>query len=48
MERYNRYLESAKGMPSVQFLGRLGDYKYYDMDDAVARALKMIAQGGIQ
>ena len=30
---YNRYLEAAKQKYSnMVFLGRLGDYKYYDMD----------------
>lgn len=37
---YNRYLEAAKQKyPNMLFLGRLGDYKYYDMDEAVARAM---------
>jgi len=40
-ELYNRYLALAKKMPHVHFLGRLGDYKYYDMDEAVARALEV-------
>lgn len=38
---YNKYLELAHGMPNVHFLGRLGDYKYYDMDKAVARAIEL-------
>ena len=37
---YNRYLALAKEMPNVCFLGRLGDYRYYDIDDAVAKALQ--------
>ena len=37
---YQRYLEAAKKRyPNMHFLGRLGDYKYYDMDKAVARAI---------
>jgi UDP-galactopyranose mutase len=28
-------------MNKVLFAGRLADYKYYNMDQAVARALKM-------
>jgi len=39
MKRYNRYLEMAKKLSNVYFLGRLGDFKYYDIDEAVARAL---------
>ena len=38
---YNRYLERTQSMPHVYFLGRLGDYKYYDMDKAIARALEL-------
>jgi UDP-galactopyranose mutase len=45
-ELYQRYLALAEEMPHVRFLGRLGDYQYYDMDDAVARALKLAAQEG--
>ncbi|MBR5623185.1 MAG: UDP-galactopyranose mutase [Opitutales bacterium] len=41
-ELYNRYRDEAqKKFPNVHFLGRLGDYKYYDMDKAVARALAL-------
>ena len=37
---YARYADEARrAFPQVRFLGRLGDYKYYDMDDAVVRAL---------
>lgn len=38
---YERYLEETKNYEKVTFLGRLGDYKYYDMDQAVARALEL-------
>ena len=38
---YVQYLQKAKELRGkVVFLGRLGDYKYYDMDKAVARALE--------
>lgn len=40
-ELYAKYLEEAKQYPNVYFLGRLGDYKYYNMDQAVARALEL-------
>ncbi len=36
---YEQYLELARERPEVIFGGRLGEYKYYDMDDAVAAAL---------
>lgn len=38
---YNKYLELTKNMPNMHFLGRLGDYKYYDMDKAIERALTL-------
>jgi UDP-galactopyranose mutase len=38
---YEQYLNQAKGLKNVYFLGRLGDYKYYDMDKAIARALEL-------
>lgn len=41
-ELYNKYLsEAAKLDGSVLFAGRLADYKYYNMDQAAARALKL-------
>ena len=36
---YQSYLKEAKELKNVHFLGRLGDYKYYDMDKTVHRAL---------
>ncbi|MDR2338180.1 MAG: UDP-galactopyranose mutase [Deltaproteobacteria bacterium] len=38
---YTKYLELAKDLPNVYFFGRLGDYKYYNMDQAIARALAL-------
>lgn len=38
-ELYRRYLELAKERPEVIFGGRLGEYRYYDMDDVIAAAL---------
>lgn len=38
---YNKYKEEAKTLENVYFLGRLGDYKYYDMDKAILRALEL-------
>ena len=40
-ELYNRYLVKSKNLNNVYFLGRLGDYKYYDMDKAVLRAIEL-------
>lgn len=38
-ELYNKYMDLAKKYPNVHFIGRLGDYKYYNIDLAVERAL---------
>ena len=37
---HRKYLELAKEYPTVIFGGRLGEYRYYDMDDVVAAALE--------
>jgi UDP-galactopyranose mutase len=42
-ELYQRYRELASSRPDVLFCGRLGEYRYYDMDQAIARA-QMLAQ----
>lgn len=36
----NKYLEETKKVRNVIFGGRLGDYKYYDMDTTILGALK--------
>ena len=36
---YNKYRTLAKGIPNVHFTGRLGTYKYYNMDQLVAQSL---------
>jgi len=38
-----RYKALAKKSPNIIFCGRLGEYKYYDMDDTVELALKLSA-----
>lgn len=38
---YARYCEMAGRDDKVVFMGRLGDYRYYDMDKAVGRALQL-------
>ena len=42
-ELYERYRQLANSRPDVLFCGRLGEYRYYDMDQAIARA-QMLAQ----
>jgi UDP-galactopyranose mutase len=44
---YGKYAVAAKQMfPSFVFAGRLGDYQYYNMDQACARGLKLAADHG--
>jgi UDP-galactopyranose mutase len=38
---YNQYKALAEATPSVHFVGRLATYKYYNMDQVVAQALKL-------
>jgi len=38
---YRKYQELAEATPGVHFLGRLGTYKYYNMDQVVAQALTL-------
>ncbi|WP_300449007.1 UDP-galactopyranose mutase, partial [uncultured Helicobacter sp.] len=38
---YEAYMQRAKALKNVYFIGRLGEYKYYDMDKVVARALEL-------
>ena len=40
-EKYNRYLEHSKKWINLILVGRLAEYKYYDMDDMVERALEV-------
>jgi UDP-galactopyranose mutase len=39
---YSRYLDLAKRDPQVIFGGRLAEYKYYNMDQAIASAFLMV------
>lgn len=41
---YNQYLQKAQSLKNTYFLGRLGDYKYYDMDKAIHRALEVFGR----
>lgn len=37
---YNKYVEMLKDTPDVTFGGRLGEYKYYDIDQTIASAMQ--------
>lgn len=41
---YDRYAEKAKALKNIWFVGRLGDYKYYNMDQTVLRALELFKE----
>lgn len=43
-ELFARYKELAEGEKNVIFGGRLGNYKYYDMDKVVEAALTRLDQ----
>ena len=40
-QRYNQYFELARQYDNLTLVGRLAEYRYYDMDDIVARALEV-------
>lgn len=39
---YEKYLEESKKDTNIYFGGRLGSYRYYDIDDTVFEALKLV------
>ncbi|BCX87969.1 UDP-galactopyranose mutase [Methylomarinovum tepidoasis] len=39
--RYRQYANFARRFPKITLVGRLAEYRYYDMDDIVARALEV-------
>ncbi len=40
-KRYQDYRAMARQVPDVLICGRLGEYRYYDMDHAIGRAFKL-------
>ena len=43
-EQLHRYVEAARAAESVTFLGRLGTYRYLDMDVTIKEALDVAAR----
>ena len=43
-ELYEKYLELAKKDDKVRFGGRLGLYRYYDMDKTIEKALLCVQE----
>ena len=42
--KYAQYAELAASEKGIAFGGRLGSYRYYDMQDAIAAALKFVEE----
>jgi UDP-galactopyranose mutase len=45
---YERYESLARTLPNVHFLGRLGTYKYYNMDQVIGQALAWFRRVGAE
>jgi UDP-galactopyranose mutase len=43
-ELYNKYKEEVERFNNLILMGRLAEYRYYDMDDAVKRALEVFEE----
>ena len=41
---HSKYLNELKNFPQITAVGRLAEYRYFDMDDAVKRALEVYAE----
>ena len=44
-EIYNMYKEEADKFENLILIGRLAEYRYYDMDDVVKRSLEVFEEG---
>jgi len=42
VDQHGRYRERADALPGLVMCGRLGEYRYYDMDQAIGRALTLV------
>lgn len=42
LSKLKKYSEESKNFKKIFFVGRLGEFKYYDMDDAVKRSLDLV------
>ncbi len=41
---YEKYLQEAKKSSNIYFFGRLGGYKYYNMDQAILKAIELFEE----
>lgn len=44
LESYEKYMELSSKFKNIVLVGRLAEYKYYDMDDVVKRALEIFGE----
>lgn len=44
IEVYKQYLEKANEYENILFLGRLAEYKYYNMDNIISKSLKVFEE----
>lgn len=44
LAKYEKYKQSISGIKNLYFCGRLAEYKYYNMDAVIARALELIKE----
>lgn len=44
VDKHRKYIELTKRFPNLVPLGRLAEFKYYDMDDAIERALTVFEE----
>jgi len=44
IELYSKYKDLAGKFKNLILVGRLADYKYYDMDDIVKRAIEVFEE----
>jgi UDP-galactopyranose mutase len=42
IQKYGEYKKLASGIKNLHLIGRLAEYKYYDMDDVIERALNEV------
>ena len=42
LNRYEQYRKSVKDIKNLYFCGRLAEYKYYNMDEVIERALNLV------
>ena len=42
LEKYQKYKRAASAYPNISFVGRLGSYRYLDMDQVIGEALDFV------